>query len=88
MWPARVRRFNESVWHGAVVLNLSLTGALLELTCHCKDGEWLAIEIEYPTGKDSYGLFVRCGPVIRTRRPPSTIVAVRFTLSPSRKAAP
>jgi hypothetical protein len=78
MWPARVRRFNEAVWHGAVVMDVSFTGALLELACRCTPGEWLVVEIEFPTGTESYGAFARCGPVIRTRRPPSTVVAVQF----------
>ena len=87
MWPARLRRFNESMWHGGVVLNLSLTGALLELACRCEDGEWVSVDIEYPMESGGYGQYRRCGQVIRTRRPPSTVVAVRFlharTLDPS-----
>ena len=78
MWPARVRRFNESTWHGGVVLNLSLTGALVELACRCQPGEWLAVDIEYPTASGDYGQYTRVGQVIRTRKPPSTVVAVGF----------
>ena len=78
MWPARVRRFNESTWHGGVVLDLSISGALLELVCRCQEGEWLAVDIEYPPASGNYGQYTRCAQVIRSRRSPSTIVAVRF----------
>lgn len=78
MWPARVRRFNESTWHGGVVLDLSISGALLELACRCQEGEWIAVDIEYPMASGSYGQYTRCAQVIRARRSPSTIVAVRF----------
>lgn len=83
MWPARVRRFNEATWHGGVVLNLSLTGALVELTCRCQPGEWLAVDIEYPTATGEYGQYTRVGQVIRTRKPPSTVVAVGFVFTRS-----
>ena len=41
MWGGRMRRFNQAAWHGAVVLNMSMTGALLELSCRAEVGEWL-----------------------------------------------
>lgn len=78
MWPARVRRFNEATWHGGVVLNLSLTGALVELACRCQPGDWLAVDIEYPMASGEHGQYTRLGQVIRTRKPPSTIVAIGF----------
>ena len=73
-----MRRFNEALWHGAVVLNMSMTGALLELSCRTDVGEWLVVEIECPTGADGVDLFTRCAVVVRNRRAPSTVVAVGF----------
>lgn len=80
-WSARVRRFNESVWHDGFVLNMSVTGALLEIACHCEVGEWLAVEIEFPGNAGSTGVLARCGPVVRRPRSRSHAVAVQFLLS-------
>lgn len=82
-WSARVRRFNEAAWHDAFVLNMSVTGALLELACRCEVGEWLAVEIECPTATGSNGKFVRRGPVVRKHRAQSRAVAVQFLLCDS-----
>jgi hypothetical protein len=80
-WSARVRRFNDAVWHDGFVLNMSVTGALLDLACGCEVGEWLAVEIECPTATGSNGTFVRRGPVVRKHRAQSRAVAVQFLLS-------
>jgi hypothetical protein len=78
MWGGRVRRFNQATWLGAVVLNMSMTGALLELTCRANVGDWYVVEIEAPAGARGVTLFTRCAVVVRTRRSPSTVVAVGF----------
>jgi hypothetical protein len=84
MWGACVRRFNDATWHGAVVLNMSMTGALLELTCRANVGDWYVVEIEAPTGVGGVTLFTRCAVVVRNRRSPSTVAAVGF--APMRSA--
>src|SRR5687767_11011878 len=79
-WSARARRFNEAVWHDGFVLNMSVTGALLELPCRCEVGEWLAVEIEVPGSAGPRGVLARCGPVVRKPRAQSHAVAVHFLL--------
>jgi hypothetical protein len=78
MWGGRVRRFNDGTWHGAVVLNMSMSGALLELTCRVNVGDWLVVEIESPNGARGITLYTRCALVVRNRQAPSTVVAVSF----------
>jgi hypothetical protein len=80
-WSARVRRFNEAAWHNGFVLNMSVTGALLELACRCEVGEWLAVEIEFPGTSGSTGVLARCGPIVRKPREQSRAVAIHFLLS-------
>ena len=87
MWGGRMRRFNEATWHGAVVLNMSITGALLELSCRAEPGEWLVVEIESPAGAGGVTLFTRCAVVVRNRRAPSTVVAVAFAPSKAQPLA-
>ena len=87
MWGGRVRRFNQAMWHGAVVFNMSMTGALLELSCRTEVGEWLVVEIESPTGAGGVTLFTRCAVVVRNRRAPSTVVAVGFAPAKAQPAA-
>jgi hypothetical protein len=84
MWGGRVRRFNQATWHGAVVLNMSMTGALLELSCRAEVGEWLMVEMECPSANGRINVFTRCAVVVRNRRAPSTVVAVGF--APTRSA--
>lgn len=66
---------------------MSMTGALLELTCRCDVGEWLVVEIESPNGARGLNLFTRCGVVVRNRRTPSTVVAVGFASANAQPAA-
>jgi hypothetical protein len=87
MWGGRVRRFNEATWHGVVVLNMSMTGALLELSCRAEVGDWLVVELECPTGNGGVNLFTRCAVVVRNRRKPSTVVAVGFAPARAQPAA-
>jgi hypothetical protein len=87
IWGARVRRFNQATWHGGVVLNMSMTGALLELTCRCEVGEWLVVEIECPREGGGVDLFTRCSVVVRNRRAPSTVVGVGFAPAKAQSAA-
>ena len=88
MWGGRVRRFNQATWHGAVVLNMSMTGALLELSCRTDVGEWLMVELECPTGHGGIEVFTRCAVVVRNRRAPSTVVAVGFAPAKSVTGGP
>jgi hypothetical protein len=82
-----VRRFNEPVWHDGLVLNMSVSGALLELACRCDVGEWLAVEIEVPGREGSTGILAGCGPVVRKPRAQSQAVAVHFLLPGTNKEA-
>lgn len=83
-----MRRFNQAMWHGAVVLDISMTGALLELSRRVEVGDWLMVEVEYPTGAGGVSLFTRCGVVVRNRRLPSTVVAVGFAPMKAQPTAP
>jgi hypothetical protein len=87
MWGGRVRRFNQATWHGAVVLNMSMTGALMELSCRADVGDWLVVEIECPADNGGVSLYTRCAVVVRNRRTPSTVVAVGFAPAKAQPAA-
>jgi PilZ domain len=79
-WPARVRSITESKWHAGQVLNLSVTGALLELEQPYEIGERVEVEIDFLAQPDCKTVVTGVGYVVREHRGEPYRAAVHFDL--------
>src|SRR5688572_21197833 len=64
-WPARVRSLADSHWQPAQVLNLSITGVLLQTVQTYKIGERVEVEIDFPTHPEARTVVTGLGYVVR-----------------------
>jgi len=87
-WPARVRAVTEDVWHAGQVVNLSVTGVLLQLERKYNVGERVEVEIDFLTQPENKTVVAGIGYVVRgnghgaaTRR-----AAIHFDLGCAPKA--
>jgi hypothetical protein len=79
-WPARVRSITESKWHAGQVLNLSVTGALLELEQPYEIGERVEVEIDFLAQPESKTVVTGVGYVVREDRGEPYRAAIHFDL--------
>jgi hypothetical protein len=64
-WPARVRSITESKWHSGQVLNLSVTGVLLQLEQAYEIGERVEVEIDFLAQPECKTVVSGVGRVVR-----------------------
>ena len=64
-WPARVRSIAETQWHPAQVLNLSVTGVLLQTEQAYEIGERVEVEIDFLTQPEIKTVVTGVGYVVR-----------------------
>src|SRR5688500_3626550 len=64
-WPARVRLMSESKWHTGRVLNLSVTGVVLQVEQVYGIGERVEVEIDFLAQPECKTVVSRVGHVVR-----------------------
>jgi Tfp pilus assembly protein PilZ len=64
-WPARVRSIADTHWHPAQVLNLSVTGVLLQTEQVYEMGERVEVEIDFLTHPEFKTVVTGIGYVVR-----------------------
>ena len=64
-WPARIRSIAEANWHAGQVLNLSVTGILLQTEQPYELGERVEVEIDFLTQADCKTIVTGVGYVVR-----------------------
>jgi hypothetical protein len=79
-WPVRVRHADETEWHAGQVINLSVTGILLETDRTCHIGERVEVEIDFLTQPMGATVVAGVGLVVRTDNHTPGRAAVRFAV--------
>ena len=79
-WPARIRAKGQAEWHVGRVLNLSVTGALLQIEHRYPLGELVEVEIDFLNRHDSQVVVAGNGYVVREHRPIPNSSAVHFEM--------
>ena len=79
-WPARVRSITESRWHRGQVVNLSVTGVLLQLDRTYDIGERVEVEIEFLTQPQAKTVVSGVGYVVREHARDPYSAAIHFDL--------
>jgi hypothetical protein len=79
-WPARVRSVAESTWHSGQVINLSVTGVLLQIERSYEVGERVEVEIDFLTKPESKTVVSGVGHVVREHRGQPPGAAIHFDL--------
>ena len=64
-WPARVKSTAETEWRPARVINLSVTGVLLDIVPRYRVGERVEVEIDFMTHPASTTVVAGIGLVVR-----------------------
>jgi Tfp pilus assembly protein PilZ len=64
-WPARVRAIADTKWHPAQVLNLSVTGVLVQTEQAYEIGERVEVEIDFLTHPEFKTIVTGLGCVVR-----------------------
>jgi hypothetical protein len=64
-WPARVRSITDTQWHPAQVLNLSVTGVLMQTEQAYEIGERVEVEIDFLTHPDFKTVVTGIGYIVR-----------------------
>ena len=85
-WPARVRSIAETAWHPGQVINLSVTGVLLQIERPYDIGERVEVEIDFLTKPESKTVVTGVGYVVREQRGEPPSAAIHFDLGCSPKA--
>jgi len=87
-WPARVRSIADPKWHPAQVLNLSVTGVLLQMDQAYGIGERVEVEIDFLTHPEFKTVVTGVGYVVREDNREFHCAAVHFDLgcTPSMRA--
>ena len=85
-WPARVRLITETTWHPGQVLNLSVTGVLLQLEQAYEIGERVEVEIEFLTQPEFKTVVTGVGYVVREESGEPYRAAIHFDLGCHRPA--
>ena len=79
-WPARVRSVSETGWRDGQVVNLSVTGVLLQLDHQYSIGECVEVEIEFLTQPECKTVVSGVGYIVREDRALPRATAVRFEI--------
>jgi hypothetical protein len=79
-WPARVRSIAETTWHPAQVLNLSVTGVLLQFEQAYLIGERVEVEIDFLTQPGITTVVTGIGYVVREDATGARSTAIHFDL--------
>lgn len=79
-WPARVRSITESTWRPGQVVNLSVTGVLLQLEQIYAIGERVEVEIDFLTQPESKTVVSGVGYVVREYGGAPYRAAIHFEL--------
>jgi Tfp pilus assembly protein PilZ len=79
-WPARVRSIAESVWHLGQVINLSVTGVLLQTEQSYEIGERVEVEIDFLTKPENKTVVTGVGYVVREHNGEPHGAAIHFDL--------
>ena len=84
-WPARVRSIAEAGWHPGQVVNLSVTGVLLQVEHPYAIGERVEVEIDFRTKPEANSVVTGVGHVVREQRGERPSAAIHFDLGCSPK---
>ncbi len=79
-WPARIRSLTESQWRPGQVLNLSVTGVLMQIEHEYEIGERVEVEIDFLTQPESKTVVTGVGYVVREHRGVPYCAAIHFDL--------
>jgi Tfp pilus assembly protein PilZ len=79
-WPARVRSITESTWHAGQVMNLSVTGVLLQIEKTYDIGERVEVEIDFLTQPERKTIVTGVGRVVRDNGGRPACAAIHFDL--------
>jgi len=79
-WPARVRSIAESKWHPGQVINLSVTGVLLQIERPYEIGERVEVEIDFLTKPETKTVVTGVGYVVREQGAKPYTTAIHFDL--------
>ena len=82
-WPARVRSISESKWHPGQVINLSVTGVLLQTERPYEVGERVEVEIDFltkPEKPETKTVVTGVGHVVREHGAKPYNTAIHFDL--------
>lgn len=79
-WAARVRSITESRWNAGQVVNLSVSGVLLQLDKVYDIGERVEVEIEFLTQPESKTVISGVGYVVREHARDPYSAAIHFDL--------
>jgi hypothetical protein len=87
-WPARVRLISESKWHTGRVLNLSVTGVLLQVEQVYGIGERVEVEIDFLAQPECKTVVSGVGHVVREHagRPYSAAIHFEMECRPAPRA--
>lgn len=85
-WPARVRSIADSKWYPGQVINLSVTGVLLQIDRSYEIGERVEVEIDFLTKPDAKTVVTGVGYVVREQPGEPRSAAIHFDLGCSPKA--
>lgn len=79
-WPARVRSIAEADWHAGQVVNLSVTGVLLQSEQDYEIGERVEVEIDFLTRPEGKTIVTGVGYVVRENGVDPQSAAIHFDL--------
>ena len=79
-WPARVRLVSESKWHTGRVLNLSVTGVLLQIEQVYGIGERVEVEIDFLAQPECKTVVSGVGHVVREHGSHPYSAAIHFEM--------
>ena len=79
-WPARIRAIAESEWHPGQVVNLSVSGVLLQLRHEYEVGERVEVEIDFLTQPNCRTVVAGVGWVVREEASDPPAAAIYFDL--------
>jgi hypothetical protein len=79
-WPARVRLVTDSKWHTGRVLNLSVTGVLLEVEQAYGIGERVEVEIDFLAQPECKTVVTGVGQVVREHGGDPYRAAIHFDM--------
>jgi len=79
-WPARVKSTAETEWRHARVINLSVTGVLLDSVARALHGDRVEVEIDFMTQPASTTVVAGIGLVVRAGAEHARRTAVQFAV--------
>lgn len=79
-WPARVKAASDAGWRDGQVVNLSVTGVLLQVDHQFPVGECVEVEIDFLTQPECKTVVSGVGYIVREDDARPGIAAVRFEI--------